>query len=55
VVLRLDTVVADTTVMGSRWAPDVAAFAILGRNLHGSVAANSRYNHSPFCGRWAKT
>jgi hypothetical protein len=53
-ILGLDAIVANTTVMGTRRSPDVAAFAILGWNLHGGVVANSRHHHSPLCGWRAK-
>ena len=33
-ILCFDTVIADTTVMGSRWSPDVASFAIFRWHFH---------------------
>jgi hypothetical protein len=55
VVLRLDTVVADATVVGARWAPDVAALAVLGWHLHCGVGARCRHHHSPLGRCRAKT
>ena len=33
-ILRFDTVIADTTMMGSRWTPDVAGFAVFRWHFH---------------------
>jgi hypothetical protein len=38
-ILRLDARIADSAVMCARRAPDVAAFAVFGRDLHGLVSA----------------
>lgn len=46
-ILRFDTVVTDTTMVGPWWTPDVAAFAVLGGNLHGSISASGRHDHGP--------
>jgi hypothetical protein len=35
-ILRLDAVIADSTVVTSWWTPDIASLAILYGHLHGS-------------------
>jgi len=51
VVLRLDAVVADATVMGARRAPYVAAFAVLGWDFHCGALASLGDHRCPFgCG-----
>lgn len=54
-ILRLDTVVTDTTVMGSRRSPDIAALTELGWDFHGCVSAGCRNDHDPFSGGRAYT
>jgi hypothetical protein len=51
VILGLNAVVADSTVVTSRWPPDVASFAVLGWHFHSSRGRLRGLDHSPIV-RW---
>ena len=46
-ILRLDAAVADTTVMGPRWTPDLAGLAVFGGDLHDVVGGLGRLDQGP--------
>lgn len=54
-VLSLDTVVANPTMMTSRWPPDVAGFAILCRHFHCGSGRLSRFDHRPIVRWWRQS
>jgi hypothetical protein len=54
-ILGFDAVVANTTMVRTWGPPDIAAFAVFGRDFHSSIAACGRYHHCPFRGRRTKT
>ena len=50
VVLRLDTIVANTAVVRARWAPDVARLAVLGGDFHCLCLGSGGSDRYPFGG-----
>ncbi len=51
VVLRLNTVIADSTVVTSRWSPYITSLAIFGWHFHCSRGRLCRLDHRPIV-RW---
>ena len=48
VILGLNAIVAYATMVSAWRAPNVAAFAVFGRHLHGGVNTSRGYYHCPF-------
>jgi len=46
-VLSFNAIVANSTMMTTRWPPDIAGSAVLGRNLHGRSFRLGRSDHCP--------
>ena len=42
-----DTIVANATVIASRWPPYVACLAVLDRNVHGGSIGTGESDHDP--------
>jgi len=48
-ILRLDTVVADTAVVAAWGTPNVAGFAVFGGHFKGAVLGGRGADHDPVC------
>jgi hypothetical protein len=55
VILSLDAVVADSTVVTSRWPPDIAGLAVLSGDFHSSSGRLSGLYHRPIVHGWSES
>ena len=47
VIQSFDTIVAHSTMIASRWSPDIAALAVFHRYIHGGCLRSSQAYHDP--------